>query len=552
MKNFSALLAVALLSLQPNLSALAKDPAAAVTDSKIITLEQATTDLQLEHKEAEPIFETQQVPDTCHRDVQHGTRQDCNTEYDHQCHTTTENQCHSEAYPVCNDVRQNVCNPVSYPACQNINRNQCDSVPRQVCESIQRNECHSVPVPVCEDVPTQVCENAPTQECHDTSVPVCESVPRSVCGTTQQCETVQDSVCHGDVCQTVPRRECKPVESCHQVSDSVCHNETRNSCTTVNHQSCHTENQRQCHNDSRQECHAVPDSVCHTVQDSVCHTVPDTVCHDETRQECHLETQNQCHDEYRQSCADVPVEHCQDIPRQVCETVPNTVSEPYACTRDVQVQTGERLKFHSLAQVKLVVSNFGAVDLSKESFKVALVDNDVVLSMAEASNKVIIRVVKKNQQVQVISEIEKAITTTFTLEAISLEQLSALSQIKMGSPVVYFDKISFKLEGADVSHLPLSFDRGHLKIIQKRKLFGHITVADQDFNGLLVKLVGDHYELDLQSLGIGTLRSSQTDVEISFSTKNVLNRSELLNPALIDQITFLPISGVFSGFPVSE
>lgn len=552
MKNFLALTAIAVLSLQPNISALAKAPSPVPTNVKVLTLQQATTDLQLENKEAEPIFVTQQVPDTCHRDVQHGTRQDCSTEYDHQCHTNTENQCHSEAYPVCHDVRQNVCNPVSFPVCQNITRNQCDSVPRSVCESIQRNECHSVDFPVCSEVPTQVCENVPTQECHDTSVPVCESVPRSVCGTTQQCETVQDSVCHGDICQTVPRRECKPVESCHTESDRVCHNETRNSCATVNHQSCHTESQRQCHNDSRQECHTVPDSVCHTVQDSVCHTVPDTVCHDESRQECHLETQNQCHDEYRQACADVPVEHCQDIPRQVCETVPNMVSEPYACTRDVQVQTGERLTSHSVAQVKIVVSNFGAIDLSKESFKVALLNNDVVLTLAKASDKVIIRVVKKDQEVQAISEIEKVIKTTFTIEAISLDLLSALSQIKMGKPVVYFDKISFTLEGADVSQLPLSFDRGHLKIVQKRKLFGHVTAADQDFDALLVKRVVDHYELDLQSIGVGSLRSSQTEMEISLSTKNVLNRTELLNPALIDQITLQPISGSFSGSPISE
>ena len=418
MKNFLSLIAILTLSLQPSFSAIATAPLIPSSDVKTVILRQATTLINLEHK----VYGagTGGAPGVCYREVQHGTRQSCSTQTQHQCTNVPQNQCHSEAYPVCRNVQQNVCNQVSFPVCQSVPRNECTAVPRQVCESVPRNQCETVNNPVCMDVPEQVCSNNPVQECHDTEVPVCTSVPRSVCETTQACETVQDSVCHGEVCQTVPRRDCKPVESCHQVSDSVCHNESRNSCSMVDHQSCHTENRRQCHNEGRQECHVVPDSVCHTVQDSVCHAVQDSVCHNETRQQCHLENQSQCHDEYRQVCGSTSGQQCTDVPQQVCQTVPNMVSEPYACN---QPNSGGRvLKSHTTADVKIVVVNFNQATLKHDIFKLVLSSSDVKLSLAKASNKVVLHVLHKEQQVLNISGTEKHFSVIYTIEVLSPKQ----------------------------------------------------------------------------------------------------------------------------------
>jgi hypothetical protein len=268
----------------------------------------------------------------------------------------TKTECTTQNDRQCTTQNDNVCRDVQYPVCQNVPRNVCQNVPQQVCQTVNEN--------VCRNVPQQVCQN----------------VPRNVCTTVQQCTTQNDQVCRGtppnQTCTNVPRRVCNPVQQCTTQNDSV----------------CHTENRQVCENQPRQQCRIENRQQCTTQNDSVCHT--------ETRREC----------------TNVPRQVCNDVPRQVCQQVPNIVQEPYACTRDQQVQVGERTKLKITANVKVVVTNFGNINLSSGQFLAALNGTDVALSMAPGNAGVSFRLVKKDRTQQVISSVEKQIQVTFYIE----------------------------------------------------------------------------------------------------------------------------------------
>lgn len=478
MKTFYATLAIISLLAQPSSFGQATGQATGQTpgplaDSRALVITQASTDLQLENIEKTPIFETQQKPDTCYRDVQHGTRQQCDTLYHHDCNTTYQNECHNVPYPVCQNVQQNVCVPVY---------NQ-----------------------VCNNVPQQVCNNVPQQVCRNETRPVCQNVPRNQCDTVSQCTTVDDRVCHGNpqVCTTVPRRVCNPVTQCHSVPDQVCHTETTQQCSMENRQECHVEN--------RQQCQTV------------------------TTQSCHVENQQQCHDEYRQQCANVPHESCTDTPYQSCQTVPNRVTEPYACTKPVQVQTGETVKNHVIAAVKVVLSNFGQLDISKEQLVLKLQGKDVGITLGQTSKKVIFRLVKKDQQVQAMSDIETRITTTFTLEAMSSDVQASLYKVKITNLMLGAQKLSFKLESIDAMRLPISIDGGYLNIAV-HKDGGLYTVIDDNFAAKTAVLVGDHFEIALSSFQVDSLEDYAHYIDLEVNAKVTFNRAELLNPELLGNV----------------
>lgn len=142
---------------------------------------QANLAINLDQKDFETIYRTDQVPDTCYRDEIQGTRTECHTEYDRQCHTTYENQCHTERYPVCRNV--------------------------------PRRECHT----------TQQCRTVPDKVCNSHG---CTTIQRRVCSPQQSCHTTNDQVCHTEsrnVCQNVPRQQCQdiPRQVCNQVPNVV-------------------------------------------------------------------------------------------------------------------------------------------------------------------------------------------------------------------------------------------------------------------------------------------------------------------------------------------
>jgi hypothetical protein len=143
---------------------------------------QQNLSINLEQKDFETIYRTDQVPDTCYRDEIQGTRQECHTEYDNQCETRYEQQCAYRNYPVCQTVPRNVCRTEQQcttqndrvcqgtppnQRCTNVPRRVCNPVQRcstqmdQVCHTEQRYECQTVPRQYCQQIPRQVCVNVP-------------------------------------------------------------------------------------------------------------------------------------------------------------------------------------------------------------------------------------------------------------------------------------------------------------------------------------------------------------------------------------------------------
>jgi hypothetical protein len=500
MNRLLSSLALVSMLLQPYSGAIAQsnDPVpgprpgsvANTSEQRSFRLEQETSAFDLEHKEVEPIFETQQVPDTCYRQVQRGMKTECHNEYDQQCSTRIENECRNIPYPV------------------------CQNVPRQVCQNVPRNECRNVPQQVCQTVNERQCRNEPQR--------VCTNVPRRQCSTTQQCTTQNDSVCRGtppnQTCQNVPRRVCNPVEQCSTVNDSVCHTEDRQVCNNVPRQQCRTEN--------RQECRTVNDSVCHT------------------------ENQQQCHDEYRQECQNVPRQSCVDVPRQVCEQVPNMESEAYACTRDVQVQTGERTKLRVAANVKVIVTNFGRVQLNTDELILKLSGADVTLSLGQSSQKLIYRVVKKDRIEQAISANEKQLQVTFYLEVVSLEQLSTAGALKIVEPKLFFDKIQFKLNSPELANFVI-FTQGHLKLVMVKGRRLYIQINDAFDPAQVLKKTADGYEISFSRFQMQSLSSREYQINFELGVKTNLNRNELLNPELLDRVSLQSVAGEFDGFPTN-
>ena len=137
--------------------------------------------LQLEEKEFETIYRTDQVPDTCYRNEVQGTKTECHTEYDRQCDTRLEQSCYYRSYPICHSIPRNVCQT----------SNQCTTQMDRVCNSSG-----------------------------------CRSVPRRVCNPVQHCSTRLDQVCRNEQryeCQTVPRQYCQdiPRQACNQIPNVV-------------------------------------------------------------------------------------------------------------------------------------------------------------------------------------------------------------------------------------------------------------------------------------------------------------------------------------------
>ncbi len=122
---------------------------------------QANQAISLDQKDFETIYRTDQVPDTCYRDEVQGTRTECHTEYDRQCHT--------ESFPVCTNV--------------------------------PRRECHT----------TQQCRTVQDRVCNSRG---CTTINRRVCNPVQSCRTTSDRVCrtdHRTICRNIPRQACTEI-----------------------------------------------------------------------------------------------------------------------------------------------------------------------------------------------------------------------------------------------------------------------------------------------------------------------------------------------------
>jgi len=172
MKTLITLLVLILFNV-PSLASTSAD-----ASSQDFSLNQESQQLSLEAKTFETVYRTDYVDSTCHRSETQGTRTECRTVYDHQCHTEYRQQCSYQSYPVCQSFPQNVCRPsqvcrtvmdsvCNSHGCTSVPRNvcqttqQCSSQMQQVCRTEQRYECHNYPQNICQDVPRQACTTVP-------------------------------------------------------------------------------------------------------------------------------------------------------------------------------------------------------------------------------------------------------------------------------------------------------------------------------------------------------------------------------------------------------
>lgn len=219
-------------------------------------------------------------------------------------------------------------------------------------------------------------------------------------------ETLKEILLAKDVYRTEYRTEQQQTTCTRQVLDGYrreCHYETRQNCYYV---------PRQCQTVPRQICTSAP-PVCRPV----CHQGPQgQIC----RQVCSGGGQT-CHTEYQQQCTG-GYNQCTPYQYQVCNDVPVYRTETYACTQTVQVPY-QVLDHHVDAKATINFAQLPAGTTANETFTVAIVNDDVVLTVPSSSKKVLIYA-QKLQEVVVNGGV-KVIGTIFNVDFINLEDVKA-------------------------------------------------------------------------------------------------------------------------------
>lgn len=340
----------------------------AITQKTINYENQRDEFFDLENWLKEIQYKTEEIKDTCHRDVPYEekvcsdvtkykkecqtlpaheecknvNRPVCHTETStrEECHTPTHRECRTETSPVChsetryetecsNTPSRQQCRTVNEPVCHNETRyeNECRTVPgEQQCRVVirYREECSQVPGGrQCRQIPPEIrcriingenkCEKIPAhEECTDS-------------GSRRECRQAP-----------YEERECStgaPRQECHQVprQERVCENHSRQECTTI---------------PGSQECRQVPhqEQVCENRSQQVCENVPgDKICRDVPHQE------EVCVDKMERVCEDVPAQEvCKNVPykENVCKMETRHKDEAYECTKKVKVPYEVVLKTH--------------------------------------------------------------------------------------------------------------------------------------------------------------------------------------------------------------
>ncbi len=329
---------------------------------------------------------------------------------------------------------------------------------------------------------------------------------RTECHTEydRQCHTRYENECHTESfpeCTTIPRRECSSSEQCTTENDQVC-----NSHGCVN----------------------VPRRVCHPVES--CHTTSDQVCHTDSREVCN----------------NVPRESCENIPRQACEQVPNVVQVPYACSRSVQVPIGQQLKLHTVAQVAINLVNFSDVGATADAFTAQLTDGIVVISAKDpAKNAFLYQLIDQKRTEQVVSSTEKVVTYTISISATSIQKLNEFLNSQISDGKLFYDRLQFNLLGT--LSVPV---KGHLKIVQHRRIRSDLLIIDDDFESTSVIASANGVQtIELKNFGVTSLNSATHSIELSLRLDLVKLQKGLINPAALAQVASKAVLSSFEAYP---
>lgn len=340
--------------------------------------------------------------------------------------------------------------------------------------------------------------------------------------TIYRTDQVPDT-CYRDEIQGT-RTECHTEydRQCHTQYENVCRSENYPVCTTIQRRECHTSNQCTTEMDrvcNSRGCTNIPRRVCRQVQQ--CSNVPDRVCHTQSRTVCN----------------NVPREYCQNIPRQVCINVPNIVKVPYACTRPVQVPIGQQLKLHTVAQIAVNLLNFSEVGQTPDILIAQLENGTVTISAQnESTNAFLYQVVGQQRSEQMVSATEKVVKYSLSISATSIQKLNAFLDSEITNAKLFYDRVEFKLSGA----IKVPF-KGHLKIVQFRRIRSDLIMIDNDF-GAVEKIL-------FKNFGVDSLNSADHSVELSLQVDLALLRNGLLNPGAISQVSNKSVLSSFEAFP---
>jgi hypothetical protein len=465
-------------------------------------------------------YTSEEVKDTCHKDVPYEEKvckdvtkykKECTTVPVHEeckdvnhpichtenrsrieCSTPTHRECHTETSPVChNETRyENVCSTTS-------SQQQCRTVNEPICHSETRyeNECRTVPgEQQCRVVIRyhEECNNVPGgHQCHQVPPDIrcrvingenkCEKIPaHEECTDSSSRRECHQAPYEERECSTGPsRQECRQVPR----QEQVCENRTHQECTTIpGSQQCHQEPRQEqvCENRSQQQCTDVPDA-------EICHNVPyeDEVCND------HMERE----------CKNIPAKDvCKNVPykENVCSMETRHKDEPYECTKTVQVPHVVTLKTHQ-AHVQMNFNAQAAEASSKFNIQLATDGKLTLNAKVEDENKLLIFAKKEISQTE--QNKINSINALYKIVLMDKEEYFKFMESGIKNIVLESRSLSFSIAGK------MDLKRANLSVLISKKnvtKFDKLVKGTQmssEFDGEKTRITIDLKKLDAPLLG---------------------------------------------------
>jgi hypothetical protein len=384
------------------------------------------------------------------------------------------------------------CTPTTRRQCQDVSVPQCTTVNQQQCTPTTRRQCSTVN--------HQQCQNTTRRQCTNTTRRQCSTVNQRQCtGGGTQCENVPDQVCHAgpngqQVCQTTTRRQC------HDVPQT---------CTNV----------------PVQQCQDVPDQVCQDVPDQICTNVPDTVCVDVPDQVCQNVPQQQC--------TTVTQTQCQDVPDQVCQQVPHYDTQTYACTIPQQVAVGQQLVMQTLGNVTVTYGALPQGITPNEDMVAQLGNQDVSLSVKQASGQLVI-FANKTENASSVDSNHQILTTEYDLTFANPSDIAApvnagIADVALTSTTLTFTVGQVTIQGFLAVTLNLTEDSNGATILNSAQV-PLTNIAFQDTGTGRTQLTIQLADLGVQ--GPISIDSYQLGISVGLQTQGingVLDASALAN-----------------------
>ncbi len=316
-------------------------------------------------------------------------------------------------------------------------------------------------------------------------------------GTKQECRTVWDQRCYTETfpsCTSITRRECSTQNQCTTVPDQVCNS---NGCTTV------------------------PRRVCQPA--TVCRNVPDQVCHTQTRNRCVNE------------------------PRTVCNQVPNVVRVPYACTRPVQVQVGQRLVMKTVANLNLAFRYADGTGPNRDQFKIALPpQGEPLLNSESTADRYIYssRILRKS--VRAVSGDEQIVDYDIEVIGTPISIFGNVSAGRIDGIRLFSDRVEFVTPGLNLQSVPAKV---RIELVRNPRIGGDTTLIDREIASRTLVVRGDTVVVPFQPYGVEPLKDRRFIVRVGIQIDESTLGKSIINGRVLSGLNRAPITGEFKGNP---